>query len=321
MAYFHISMQHIRLPGHRSVCPLCHDEPAQEGWVMGIPGLNLSKINSVAFNSKEYVEAYLSYCPMCDFGYFFPTPSEEFLREFYLEGGGAGAGPSDQDRLIELNKYSFTENINQIVSYMRLGGVDFSSSTTKRILEIGPGFSPCAQAFCDFGMEYWASEIGAESCEFLKRNFGQNVISGPLNEIPPHLDGYFDLIFSKDSFEHHPNPLASVDTCRRLLRSGGHLAITVPNLHSMSLKKTSIMHPYFAFPPHLNYFTKNAFNKIFSQLGMSVTFINNFSFEGENYYCGEAGIKLGFNAPDAKLLDELHDSDGLERLFVVARKE
>jgi SAM-dependent methyltransferase len=320
MAHFHLSMQHVKLPMHRSSCPLCGNGADQEGWLMGIPGLNLSRITAVALANGTLLEAALSYCPTCDFGYFHPAPSRQFLDAFYGAGGGVDDSVPDATRLKTLQAPNFQTESIQILSMMQLSGIDLASKRSGRALEVGPGYACYAQLFQMFGMEYWANEMGQGSAAFLTRNFGARIVAGALDEIPDSLDASFELIFSKDSFEHHPDPLASIRRCCRLLRPGGHLVITVPNLHSKSLQTQSVTHPYFAFPPHLNYFTRKSFERVLGSEGMQSIEIRTFSFQSEIHYCMELGIKLGLYKPESEYLDQLSATDGHERLFVVAAK-
>ena len=274
----------------------------------------------MAVAGGSLLESKLSYCPGCDFGYFHPTPSRSFLAEFYRGGGGVDDTIPEASRLRSLDGASFQAESIQVISMMQLSGIDLSAKNGGRVLEIGPGYACYARIFQTFGMEYWANEPGQGSAGFLARNFGASILETDLEQIPPDFDATFDLVFSKDSFEHHPDPLASVRRCCRLLRPGGHLVITVPNLHSRSFKAQSVMHPYFAFPPHLNYFSRRSLERILSSEGLQDIASQTFSFPIEIHYCMELGIKLGSCKPEGEYLDELSASDGHERLFVVARR-
>lgn len=316
MAYSHISLNLV--DGLRkSICPICKNSKNQKTCAFGIPNINLSIFNAVAIVSNKVEEATLSYCTICDFAYFFPVPSEEFLKGYYSKGGNENLTTSNSDRLKDLESYSFNENTKQIFDYLTKTNTDFAG---KKVLEVGPGFTPHAEKFRNIGMEYSANEIGLDSCEFIRKTFNANVIDIPLDQIPQSLNQSFDLIFSKDSFEHHPNPFASIKRCYDLLQSGGFLAITVPNLHSITFHTSTVQHPYFAFPAHLNYFTVKSFKAIFSMLNLTEVYVKSFSLCGESHYCGEHAIKLGILNPERSVLDVLHASDKMERIIAIAKK-
>jgi SAM-dependent methyltransferase len=198
-------------------------------------------------------------------------------------------------------------------------GLDLSRIHRKKVLEIGPGLSSYTSAFIELGFDYWANEIGGETSDFLKRIFKVPVIQEPLGKIPNIYDGNFDLIFTKDSLEHHPSPAESIKKMKQLLSKDAWLIISVPNLNSYTFKNSSITHPYYAFPPHLNYFSKTALGKYLTEIGMRNIEARSFSFPGEIFYCMELCIKLGIIAPDFQTLEKLNDSGQNERLLIVAQ--
>jgi SAM-dependent methyltransferase len=169
----------------------------------------------------KLLESRLSYCPGCDFGYFHPTPSRQFLKDFYRAGGGVDDGVPDASRLRTLDGANFQAESIQVLSMMQLADIDLASKRGGCALEIGPGYACYARIFQTLGMQYWANEPGKGSAAFLARNFGACILDTDLEQISSESDCSFDLIFSKDSFEHHPDPLASLARCCRLLRPGG----------------------------------------------------------------------------------------------------
>ena len=321
MSRFKFHMQVINHPFHQSKCPICSDSNFQAGWVIGNNGLNLQIIKNVAIIGNELFESVFSYCSSCDFAYFFPRPSEAFINDFYLKGGGREELPSDSVLISQIQSMSSGLDVSTVFSILKSAGIDNKEFKDLRVLEIGPGTSIFAPAFKDLGMEYWANEIGIETGDFLERSFGAKLIRQPLDKIPGIYNEKFDLIFSKDSLEHHLYPLESINAIIRLLKANGLLVLSVPNLHSHSFKLTSVNHPYFAFPPHLNYFSENTFKKILENFGLENIFIKSFCFPSEIFYCMELCIKLGLVFPDEHYLREISDLGKNERLLISARKK
>jgi SAM-dependent methyltransferase len=305
---------------HRSQCPMCGDSHSQTGWAFGATNLNLTIMRAAAIVNDALLEAAFSYCPTCDFGYFFPRPPQALLDEFYAHGGGRGALLSDDIELSSLQSDFAKSEVATVTALMQDCGVDLRSFKSRRVLEVGPGLSSFIPAFLELGMEYWGNEIGIETSAFLERVFRVGLIRQTLENIPVDLDGTFHLVFSKDSLEHHPNPLLSLSRMEKLLTPGGWLVVLVPNLNSRAFKEGSVTHPYYAFPPHLNYFSKDTFARHLAGLGMENVDVRTFSFSSEVFYCMELSIKLGLLKPDGDCLRRMTEMGEHERLLVVAKK-
>ena len=309
----------IALPNHKSICPLCENAPHQMAWVLGSNTQNLMTVRGSAIIDNTLLESGLCYCPICDFGYFYPAPPREILQSFYTKGGGGGSLGADETALSELSNPYHVRDVNLLFQIASECGLGLFEIRGKKVLEIGPGLSRYMSAFIGLGCEYWANEIGEEISDFIERVFKAPVIRGPLEEIANGYDHSFDLIFTKDSLEHHANPAASIKRMNQLLRRNGWLIISVPNLNSYTFKNASITHPYYAYPPHLNYFSTTAFTKSLNGIGMRNIQVRSFSFSSEIFYCMELCIKMGMVSPAFDALGKLCDSDQNERLLVVAQ--
>lgn len=310
----------IALPNHKSSCPLCKNVPHQMAWVIGSNTQNLMIVRGSAIIDNILLESALRYCPICDFGYFYPAPPGDILQSFYRKGGGGGPLGTDETELSELRNPYHQRDVNLLFQIASECGLSLGEIRGKKILEIGPGLSRYMSAFIGLGCEYWANEIGEEISDFIERVFKAPVIRGPLEEIANRYDQGFDLIFTKDSLEHHANPAASIKKMNQLLRKNGWLIISVPNLNSYTFKNASITHPYYAYPPHLNYFSKTALVNSLNEIGMGNIEARSFSFPSEIFYCMELCIKMGMVSPTFDALGKLCDSDQNERLLVVAQR-
>jgi 2-polyprenyl-3-methyl-5-hydroxy-6-metoxy-1,4-benzoquinol methylase len=79
----------------------------------------------------------------------------------------------------------------------------------------------------------------------------------------------FDALTAFDVLEHVPNPGEFLANCRRLLRDGGRLAISVPNLSSWS-RRVMRKSWYFYIPDgHLHYFTPRNLTQLLVAAGFS----------------------------------------------------
>jgi SAM-dependent methyltransferase len=97
-------------------------------------------------------------------------------------------------------------------------------------------------------------------------------LTGPLRSLPgaqavafpgvdmqalPHQDASFDLVVHSDTLEHVPDPARGLAECRRVLRPGGWLAMTVPTVPGRLTRSRRGMPPSYhgspdrARPDHL----------------------------------------------------------------------
>lgn len=319
MAWFPLDMQTLAHPGHASECPLCHNTSKQTGWCIGAPGLNLQILRAAYIHRSTLIEATMSHCRDCDFGYFWPAPSANVLQDFYTQGGGRTA-KSDAAEQADLNRDNHVQNVAIIDAVLQQLGMDVKKLRNKTVLEIGAGFSSMAKYFTEHGLHYIANDVSDQVLGFLKRTYQAATIDCMLNEIPEEHHSSFDLIFSKDSLEHHATPRSSLQKMFALLAPGGHIALTVPNLHSVAFKKLSITHPYYAFPPHLNYFSTQALARTLKDLGFEQIKTTTFTLPEEIHYCLELMMKLDLIKPDPDRMATLKQEGTMERIMVVARR-
>jgi SAM-dependent methyltransferase len=231
-----------------------------------------------------------------------------------------GMSGSDDDMLALINSYSCRQDMNSIFSFMRESKVPPEFFAKKKVLEIGGGYSSFLPRAVEYQMDVESIDPGHETASFTERHFGIPVYRYMLHQVPEHLKGKYHLIYSKDTLEHHADPGQSLRLMLELLEPGGWLLISVPNLHSRSFELTSITHPYYAFPEHLNYFSCNAFRLAFERLNMTGVHVSTTTLLSESSRCMDACIKLGLAAPDETSYNEWARQEKLERVVAVAQR-
>jgi SAM-dependent methyltransferase len=312
------AMQAVKFPGHHSQCPLCASYDNQYGWMTDFRGMT-SQIMKANFVYEGVLhESALSYCPTCDFGYFFPAPSGEILGALYSIW--AGASGSDADMLALVDSFTSRQDMHTIFCYMRDSGVVPETFSGQKVLEIGGGYSSFVPRALELGMQVTAIDPGEATASFTERHYGVPAVRCMLDQTPATLNEQFAMVYAKDSLEHHAQPAQSLQRMLDLLRPEGWLVLSVPNLHSRSFQLSSISHPYYAFPQHLNYFSCNAFRNHFKQLGLTRVHATSTTFLSEATRCQDACIKLGLMVPDEPSLNDMAQREQLERIVVLAQK-
>lgn len=99
---------------------------------------------------------------------------------------------------------------------------------TSRVLDIPCGAGAFSQRMLDAGREVHAADI-----ENILQTEGVGFVQADMNGPLPWGDGFFDLVVSIDGIEHLENPFHFVRECRRILRPGGALIVSTPNISAM----------------------------------------------------------------------------------------
>jgi len=95
----------------------------------------------------------------------------------------------------------------------------------------------------------WLRERGfqVEACDLYPALFevsGTPIHRGDLNSRLPFEDASFDYIVCVEGLEHIENPRQAVREFARLLRSGGRVIITVPNILNIEERVKNLLHGY-----------------------------------------------------------------------------
>ena len=143
-----------------------------------------------------------------------------------------------------------------------------------------------------------AETTGVEINESLRDELEQNVdiaIIGPIGNCFTQLKTY-DLILLLDVLEHVPDPLGTLQKLAGLLRPGGHVIVSLPNISHLSVSVPLLLRRRFAYQnagildrTHLTFFVEDTAVKLLNDAKLLVT----------------DGLISGLTGPKAKLLDWL----------------
>jgi SAM-dependent methyltransferase len=107
----------------------------------------------------------------------------------------------------------------------------------KDVLELGCAAGHMTRALKEQGCRVVAVDVDADAVRFAQR-YAERALVEDLGSVRPldSLDQRFDVILAGDVLEHLPEPGRILARCRTLLRPGGYLVLSVPNVAHVDLK-------------------------------------------------------------------------------------
>lgn len=149
--------------------------------------------------------------------------SGEVLSDDSLKGLYGYYATSPSVVLTKINELRYEALLNKFEGYRK----------TNRLLDVGCGRGDLLRIAKERDWEAVGTEFSQEAVELCKSN-NLTVLAGKLSEINfPH--SYFDVIFLQEVIEHvDESPEKILNEVLRILRPGGIVYLTTPNLNSLS---------------------------------------------------------------------------------------
>ncbi|HGJ63840.1 TPA: class I SAM-dependent methyltransferase [bacterium] len=202
---------------------------------------DICKSTKIAFHHRYY-QFPVIVCNSCGFIRAREIPSDSELKNYY-------------------SRYFYEEDvaIDKLTRKRYLSILDrleFVRKTNK-IIDFGCGTGLFLQVAKERGWDI----IGVEISEMAIQHLGKKNIPYLISDIPVTLYEQFDAVICIEVIEHVVNPIQTIDMFSKLLRSGGYLYLTTPNISTISLawmKRDYLI----TYPEHLSYFTVDSLNHL-----------------------------------------------------------
>lgn len=237
---------------------------------MNCPYCKKDKSN-ILFRSYSFKHITFSFarCQSCQCIHLHPIPGEDVLEKAY-SGQYYGEGES-----------KFIKPVEKFIGYFlfqRARLVDSLLRGKGRVLDIGCGNGKFLQNLCSLG-EYEAHGIErpGNSAERAKKIAGLKIHEGEIESI--QLDETFDTITMFHVFEHLTDPAVALDKIDILLKRGGNLVITVPNINGTQALLFKGFWFHLDVPRHIFFFKPKRFSELMLSRGYKLVSQNSFSLE------------------------------------------
>lgn len=198
-------------------------------------------------------------CRKCGFWQVLEKPKNQELFEIY------NTKYFKRGKYIIKDKATDLENKRRI-SWLKQNGLKKGA----RILDIGcatGGFIKMARnQFDTWGLDI--SEFAVERARLNNPGISQQIKAGRIEELK-FPDNFFDCIVLWDVIEHLWDPLRTVSKLVKILKPGGMLTISTPNIGAPSAFLMGKHWHFMTLPEHLCFFNKNTINYLFKMTGLT----------------------------------------------------
>jgi 2-polyprenyl-3-methyl-5-hydroxy-6-metoxy-1,4-benzoquinol methylase len=133
-----------------------------------------------------------------------------------------------------------------------------------KLLDIGPNIGTCLTLARDRGWDSYGIEINDDAARYCREQRRLNVISGALDE-HTYAANSFDVVLMGDVIEHLGDPLALMAIVQRILKPGGVVIISTPNVAGWAARLMQIKPE-----EHLYYFAPDTIAALLRKVGLEV---------------------------------------------------
>jgi 2-polyprenyl-3-methyl-5-hydroxy-6-metoxy-1,4-benzoquinol methylase len=202
-------------------------------------------------------------CRRCSLVYTNPRPaldliwgrySREYFEKEYLPSWGVRSDQIDSDELYRRHLPA----LEGLRPYRQ----------TNWLLDVGAGAGLFLYAAQRDGWQVQGVEIASGGVDFARSRLGLDVTQGRMTEagLP---DRRYDVVTLQETIEHLLDPKADLREIYRVLRPGGILSITTPNLNSLAFKLIGREWSVFSPGEHLFYFTPRTLRAMLERVGFT----------------------------------------------------
>jgi len=199
-------------------------------------------------------------CGSCGLVYQSPRPVFDDLRKRYGEGY-FDYEIENQENFFTLMKFGLRD-----IGLDRIFGSRISGK--RRFLDIGCATGLLLNHMKKKGWETKGVEVCARSASYAIENFGLDIFIGTIEEagLP---DNAFDVVHFSHLIEHVPDPPALLDEVKRIVKPGGHIICTTPNVDGLQARVAKDTWRS-AIPDHIFLFSRKTLRKLLESKGYNI---------------------------------------------------
>lgn len=213
-----------------------------------------SELSIISFATRP---VRLGRCETCGLCWLLDPPIGSELAGLYASGFYEPAPARGGALVRELHR------LNNAIRLRELNGME-----PGRLLDVGCGKGRFLAAASAAGWAVLGIEFAPVSAEAARAAYGVEVIVADFPEIA--LQGGFDAVTMWHVLEHMPDPAAAVARAADLLRPGGRIVISVPNIDSLQAHLGGERWFHLDLPRHLFHFSPRSLSALVERAGLRV---------------------------------------------------
>lgn len=170
------------------------------------------------------------HCRSCDalFTYPLPPPAQiegRYSRDWFEREYLPSYGIDPHHPSLEHLATRFSQELALVAPFREVG----------RILDVGAGAGLFLSQAKQRGWEVHGVELSEFGPQYARQHFGIEIQRGTLEQVRLP-DQHFDVVMLQDTIEHVPAPLTLMREIHRIVRPGGAVVLSTPNLASLGRK-------------------------------------------------------------------------------------
>jgi 2-polyprenyl-3-methyl-5-hydroxy-6-metoxy-1,4-benzoquinol methylase len=227
--------------------------------------------NFLQARSEESLFSYMRCCA-CGLVFLNPRPEGAELQGFYDEDYYSEGDRKFRSGVEFLRRFFARERAHRACRHFPSSG---------KVLDVGCGQGTFLQLMQERGWKGYGTELSAQSAS-RARGSGLSVSVGEIqpDQFPPD---FFDLITFWQVLEHLRHPAAVLQRMRPLLRRGGIVAVSTPNVESWQAKTFGRDWFHLDAPRHLFLFSPRTLEAFMAAQGFRLLTLSHLSWEQNPY--------------------------------------
>lgn len=202
-------------------------------------------------------------CNKCGLVYVNPRPKHNVISKYYPDDYWDIDGDNTPNNEMKL-KNLVHRIINKI--YYK---INIPYHNGGKILDIGCGDGKGLLKLKEEGWETFGVEISPLAAEHARNKLSLNIFNG-IVEDAQYEDEFFDVIILNHVLEHLSYPNTTLTEINRILKHGGRLVISVPNVNSFEARYFKKYWSAWELPRHLYHFTPSTIKSLLDKTGFEV---------------------------------------------------